>query len=468
MGVRYRMFRPQIQKTYVLVLLALLCLTCVFIASTSFVEIDSNKDVSQDYKHLAANSMKEFLEILKDSSPALDSIYTVNDYIDPNNTGLIFETKPSDVKNIIDIQMSESKKLFSSIKKNLGFEIVKDALIFRNYKKYNLNQSRHLILDDGRTNTFLDSINSYHFMTGEGFLSSKQTVLKPNFAALLVNLFLEADVKSGDTIAVAMTGSMPGANIALHAACVAMNLTPIIISSVGSSDYGAVHPEFTWLDMEKELFDRGVIATKSVAVSLGGRGDLFKTRWGDNGTIYAGQLGREIAQNALDRNYDKDSHIIPPSKGNLTKSIKSRVYKYESILPISKYSAYINIGGGVASMGIGGNEKVGDVGLVDLGDAIETLDDKSVAIEFAKKDIPIISIHTIQDLVKDINGNYLIQYGGKERFDVGKGPLFGYRYNLTITWIALLISFLSVAFVGIYSFKKIKEHMESYEPESIL
>ena len=462
------MFRPQIQKTYVLVLLALLCLTCVFIASTSFVEIDSNKGVSQDYKHLAANNMKLFLDTLKDSSPDLDSSYIVNDYIDPNNTGLIFETKPSDMRNIVDVKINESKKLFDNIKKDLGFEIMLDTLTFKNYNKYNLRKSSYLIADNGISGTFLDSINYYDFMTGEGFLSSKQTVLKPNFAALLVNLFLEANIVEGDTIAVAMTGSMPGANIALHAVCVAMNLTPIIISSVGSSDYGAVHPDFTWLDMEKELFERAMISNKSIAVSLGGRGDLFKTRWGDNRTIYAGETGRKIAQNALDRNYSKSTHIIPPSRGNLTKSIKSRLNKYKSVLPISKYSAYINIGGGVASMGIGGNEKVGDVGLVNLSDAIETLDDKSVAIEFAKKDIPIISIHTIQDLVKDFNGNYLIQYGGKERFGVGKGPLFGYRYNLTITWIALIISFCSVAAVGIYSFRKIKEHMESYEPESII
>ena len=462
------MFRPQIQKTYVLVLLALLCLICVFVASTSFVEIDSNKDVSRDYKHLAAKNMKSFLDILKDSSPVLDSLYTVNDYIDPNNTGLIFETNASDMKNIIDVKINESEKLFNNVKKDVGFEIVRDTLIFRNHEKYNLGKSKYITSNDGFSGTFLDSINYYHFMTGEGFLSSKQTVLKPNFAALLVNLFLESNIEKGDTIAVAMTGSMPGANIALHAVCVAMNVTPIIISSVGSSDYGAVHPNFTWLDMEEGLFDSGVITHKSIAVSLGGRGDLFKTRWGDNRAIYAGQLGREVAQNALDRNYHKSMHIIPPSKGNLTKSIKSRINKYKSILPISNYSAYINIGGGVASMGIGGNEKVGDVGLVDLSDAIETLDDKSVAIEFAKKDIPIISIHTIQDLVKDVNGNYLIQYGGKERFSVGKGPLFGYRYNLTITWIALIISFGSVAIIGIYSFKKIKEHMESYEPESIL
>ena len=76
--------------------------------------------------------------------------------------------------------------------------------------------------------------------------------------------------------------------------------------------------------------------------------------------------------------------------------------------------------------------------------------------------------HTIQELVKDIEGNNLIQYGGIEKFEVGKGPLFGYRYNLTISWVALIIALGSVVCVGIYSFRRIKEHMESYEPESIL
>ena len=35
----------------------------------------------------------------------------------------------------------------------------------------------------------------------------------------------------------------------------------------------------------------------------------------------------------------------------------------------------------------------------------------------------------VKELIKDTNGNNLIQYGGKERFKAGEGPLFKYKYN---------------------------------------
>ena len=56
-------------------------------------------------------------------------------------------------------------------------------------------------------------------ITYSGDLRSKQTVLKPNFSALIVDLFKKAGLEKNDTIAVGMTGAMPGANIALYAAC---------------------------------------------------------------------------------------------------------------------------------------------------------------------------------------------------------------------------------------------------------
>ena len=50
-----------------------------------------------------------------------------------------------------------------------------------------------------------------------GDLEAKQTVLKPNFAALVVDNF-KSRVNRGDTVAIGMTGSMPGANIAVPSA----------------------------------------------------------------------------------------------------------------------------------------------------------------------------------------------------------------------------------------------------------
>ena len=166
------MFRPQIQKTYVLVLLASLCLFCVYIASTNFVEINSEKDISEDYKNIAAHKMQDFLSVLKNSRPDLDSSYIINDYIDPNITGLIFEQiiDPSSIKNLKEIRGMGYSKLLKEIKKDLGFEINfdKSIITFKDSSAYNLGSSTYTISKDGLSGTFLDSLVFYDFMTGEG------------------------------------------------------------------------------------------------------------------------------------------------------------------------------------------------------------------------------------------------------------------------------------------------------------
>ena len=48
--------------------------------------------------------------------------------------------------------------------------------------------------------------------TDEGDLDSKLTTLDPNFSAVVVDLMTQLNLQKNDTVAVLMTGSMPGAN----------------------------------------------------------------------------------------------------------------------------------------------------------------------------------------------------------------------------------------------------------------
>ena len=110
--------------------------------------------------------------------------------------------------------------------------------------------------------------------TDEGDLDAKLTTLDPNFSAGMVELMLRMSLQEGDTIAILLTGSMPGANIAVLTAASAMGLIPMVITSVGASQWGANHADFTWLDMESILFNKGLINSRSVAASVGGRNDM--------------------------------------------------------------------------------------------------------------------------------------------------------------------------------------------------
>ncbi|MDP8229224.1 MAG: poly-gamma-glutamate system protein, partial [Candidatus Electryoneaceae bacterium] len=107
-----------------------------------------------------------------------------------------------------------------------------------------------------------DSMLVFHTMLGdkdspittdEGRLEDKITVLNPNIAAAMVDMFDIAEVSRGDTAAVLLTGSMPGANIALFSAAKALGIHLVVVTSVGSSWWGANSPDFTWLDMERVL-----------------------------------------------------------------------------------------------------------------------------------------------------------------------------------------------------------------------
>jgi len=101
--------------------------------------------------------------------------------------------------------------------------------------------------------------------TDEGDLDAKLTTLDPNFSAAMVELLTKAGLIRGDTIAVMLTGSMPGANMAMLIACDVLDIYPIVISSIGASQWGANDPDMTWIDMEKLLFDKDFIATRSIA-----------------------------------------------------------------------------------------------------------------------------------------------------------------------------------------------------------
>jgi poly-gamma-glutamate system protein len=113
-------------------------------------------------------------------------------------------------------------------------------------------------------------------LTDIGKYQAKSTVLKPNFAALVIDQFSKAGLEEGDTIAISMTGSMPGANIAVLMACETMNLHYVSISSMGASEWGATDLNASWPRMEKILYDNKLIKHTSNKFAYGGSADYVK------------------------------------------------------------------------------------------------------------------------------------------------------------------------------------------------
>ncbi len=312
---------------------------------------------------------------------------------------------------------------------------------------------QNIVLDDfanDPNHTMLVGTQFSHITTDRGDLDSKLSTLNPNFAAMIVDMLLEADVSRGDTIAVTLTGSMPGANLALYSACSAMGITPVVISSVGASQWGATDPYFTWLDMESALAEHSIFPYRSKAASVGGGGDVGRglTR-----------KGKELLWEAIYRN---DLPLI--QEESLSGNIKHRMDIFRQSVPSFNYTAFVNIGGGAAAVGPAINAKLIPHG-VSIPGELNKLTGNSVIRSFAKKQIPVIHLLNIQELLTD----YQLPIAPIPTPTPGEGALFSTpKYNPYVTISALLLAVGLLIGVGYYSHHQIRERMESYEPESIL
>jgi len=257
--------------------------------------------------------------------------------------------------------------------------------------------------------------------TDRGALDIKQSLLNPNFAAVCVEMFKELGCQKNDLVAISFTGSMPGANLAILSAVHVLELHPVIISSVGASEWGANDPYFTWLDMEATLAERGLWPYRSVAASLGGGKDIG---------VGLSPKGRSLLEQAIERNKAELIYKEP-----LYESIDKRMEIYQKIAGGQSYSAFVNVGGGVAVLGNSINGKLIPPGAHRRIKAQNFLRE-GVIIKFAKNGIPLIHILNVRTILN----KYELPIAPYPLPQIGEGPIFVQeRYNLILTGIALIL-----------------------------
>jgi poly-gamma-glutamate system protein len=263
--------------------------------------------------------------------------------------------------------------------------------------------------------------------TDRGVLEAKLTSINPNFAALFVQYFHDIGLKPGDAVAVGLTGSFPALNICMLAAAEEMDLHAIPITSVGASMWGANDPKFTWLDMEGYLNRRLLLETKSVAASLGGSNDRGRT---------LSPMGRGLLSEAIERN---KAELI--YERTLEESVQRRINIFDREAGERGVRAYVNIGGGVASIG---NSQNGRLIKPGLNKTLKPYNwaQRGALHHYAKKRIPIIHI---------LNISYLARANGFPEAPgvvpaVGEGTIYHKEsYDLRIV-IPLFIVYLILCF----------------------
>ena len=279
------------------------------------------------------------------------------------------------------------------------------AEAFRVLREHRRLVDAHLDLVNDPAGTGLIGPEFSQITNAQGDLEAKITSLNPNFAAVLVQDFRRAGLEQGDPVAVAVSGSFPGMNIALYAAIEAMRLRPVVITSVGASMWGANDPDFTWLDMESLFYDKGVFATRSSLASYGGGNDTGRG---------LSPTGRQMIRSAAERN------SVPMLEcSNIEDAIAKRMAFYAEESRGRAFKLYTNVGGGVASLGSSHNKPLLASGLSrDLGTHNWTR--KGTLQLFGEKGVPIEHILRIVSMARDhglpVSPDYLPGPGEGEIF----------------------------------------------------
>lgn len=290
----------------------------------------------------------------------------------------------------------------------------------------------------------------------EGNHQAKLATINPNVAAMMVQLLREAGTEPGDRVAAALTGSFPGLNLAFLAACVELRLKPTIVSSVSSSWYGANDPDFTWLDMERALFDAGEIDFRSVAASIGGADDRGRSLPPE---------GRDLIRKAIERN-GIELIYAPDVESSIAERLK--IYSRELGDTVGGYAVFVNVGGGVSSLGSPENAKLIPLGLVPHLPA-HNYPARGVMHAFSDDGVPVVNFKYAPRRFSTL----FRQYGLPWRFATvpvaGQGETFvTERYDLRVVTLAVLLMAIAVIVVIRFDLKMQKLGGPGMDPEEIL
>jgi poly-gamma-glutamate system protein len=200
--------------------------------------------------------------------------------------------------------------------------------------------------------------------------------------------------------------------------------------------FGATDPAFTWLDMESLLYDKGIFPYKSVAASVGGGLDQGR---GLN------LQGRDMIVEAIRRN---NVELVQEESLNANITRKMEIYQEK----YNKYDAYINIGGGLSSIGNAINGKLISDGY-HRSIQNNNLPRVGTMFQFAEKGTPIIHL---SDFIK-LARMYELPEAPVPLPQPGTGRVFvNERYNVTIAIIALIILIAMIVAVILFDHSQIK------------
>lgn len=228
--------------------------------------------------------------------------------------------------------------------------------------------------------------------TSLGSLEAKRTATNPEFAALLVRLIRRSGAGPGDVVAVGASSSFPGLVLATLCACRALDVRPLVITSLGSSEWGANIPEFNAWDIEDCLNASGTLAVHPIAYSIGGIEDR----------------GRDMSPEGRDliRKEAAARGISLLDEPDLESAVSARLGLYDRAAAGKPIKAFVNVGGSWVNLGLDSKVLGVKPGLNMRGGPSEIRDfpppDKSGMIfAMARRGVPVIHLLFVRGLCQE-------------------------------------------------------------------
>lgn len=218
-----------------------------------------------------------------------------------------------------------------------------------------------------------------------GNLQAKRTSTNPAFAALLIKYFKQANLREGDAVAIGASGSFPALILATLCAAKVLNIKPLLIYSIGASEYGANIPEFTFVPMLAYLKEKKLLPYSLLAISLGGDMDQAK------GMFYSDS--REIMQKIAE-----ESGATFILSEDIVENIQKRMQLYALAAGKQGIKAFVNIGGATPNYGNTVASITYPNGLVINGPKASDHPERGLIFEYQSRGIPIIHLLNIRDL----------------------------------------------------------------------
>ena len=221
--------------------------------------------------------------------------------------------------------------------------------------------------------------------TSPGQIEAKRTAANPNFAGCLVRMLGRAGVRKGEAVAIGASSSFPALILATLSAVRTIGARPVMISSLGASNWGANDPAFTQLEILDCLRAAGILDVRPAALAVGGEND-------DGSDMPA--EGRDFLLEKI-----RAAGLPVIEAGDLESDVLARMAVYEAGAAGARIAAFVNIGGSWANMGVDSSVLKLEPGLTEVAD-IPPAGKRGVIQEMASRGVPVIHLLFVKGLAE--------------------------------------------------------------------